>query len=402
MPKYFFEAKTPSGEERIGFREAVDIKDLISQLKKEGLTLIRVEMVEKKKPSFTFFSFSVPLVDKMFFTRNLKIMISAGVPLTKAILTLAEQVKNKKFRQILLEIQEKVTRGEKFSDALSFYPEVFSEIYQNMIKVGEESGTLENSLEVLATQMEREKEIKDRIKSALIYPTVVVVLMIVIGFLLLTFVVPKLTETFKELEVELPRMTKITIALGEFFSKNFSVLILIFGGIFFFIVQFLKTRFGKYFFHSLLLNLPIISELIKKSNCALFSRTLSSLISAGVSLPKSLEITAKTLNNVFFQDALIESAEKIKKGKKLSQILVNYKKFIPFTLISMIEIGEETGELSMTLSKLAEFYEAEVETTTRNLSSLIEPLLLIVVGIVVGFFVISMIQPIYSTLQFIQ
>lgn len=399
MPKYFFRAKNFSGEEKVGFKEASDIKDLISQLKREGLTLIKAEIEEPKKAFFAPLSFSVSLTEKMFFTRNLKIMISAGVSLTQAILNLSQQVKNKKFRQVLLEIQERITKGERFSDALSFYPQIFSEIYQNMIKVGEESGTLEQSLEILATQMEREKELRDKIKSAMIYPSVILVLMIIIAFILLTFVVPQLSEALKELEVEIPRTTRTIMALGDFFSKNFAILILIFSGLVFSFLQFFKTSLGKYFLDSLFLKIPVISDIVKKSNCALLARTLSSLIAAGVSLPKSLEITAKTLGNVFFQKALIESIEKVKKGQRLSQSLLEYKNFIPLTLISMVEVGEESGELTMTLSKLADFYEAEVETTTRNLSSLVEPILLILIAGAVGFFAISMLQPIYSAIQ---
>ncbi|MBC7073797.1 type II secretion system F family protein [Candidatus Parcubacteria bacterium] len=400
MPKYFFQAKTVSGEEKAGFLEAKDIRDLVSQLKKEGLILIKAEIEQKKeKGKFSLPSFSIPLSEKLFFTKNLKVMISAGVPLTRAILNLAEQTKNKKFKNILNEIGEKITKGERFSDALSFYPEVFPEIYYNMIKVGEESGTLEQSLEILATQMEKEKEIKDKIKSAMIYPSVILVLMLGIAFLMLAFVVPKLTEALMELEVELPPTTKFVIFLGQFFSQNFSLFLLIFGGIFFFFFQFLKTPFGKSLWDSVLLKIPIVSDIVKKSNSALLARTLSSLISAGVSLPKSLEICAKTLTNVHFKNAVLKSAEKVKSGQKLSQSLIEFPKLIPLTLISMIEVGEESGETTTTLSTLATFYETEVDNITRNLSSLIEPILLILIAGAVGFFAISMLQPIYSAMQ---
>jgi type IV pilus assembly protein PilC len=323
-------------------------------------------------------------------------MISAGVPLPRAILSLSQQTKNKKFKIALEKISERIVKGEKFSDAISYFPQIFNEFYQNMIKVAEETGRLEEVLEILARQMERENELRSKIIGAMIYPAVIVCALIGIGFLMLVVVVPKLAETFKELEVQLPMTTRIVISLGTFLEKNFLILLVSLIFIIFFLIQFLRTRIGKRIFDKISLSIPIFSSLVKKSNSASTARSLSSLISAGVSLPRALEITANTLGNVFYKDALIEAAEKVKKGGKLSESLKAYQKIYPLTLISMIEVGEETGETSEVLSKIADFYESEVSDTAKNLTSIIEPVLMLIIGAAVGFFAISMVQPMYS------
>jgi type IV pilus assembly protein PilC len=404
MPKYYFEARTFAGEIKKGQIEAKDISELAKILKDQGLFLIRANKEKEKKRWFKVpsISFGISLADKMFFTRNLKVMIAAGLPLTKALPTLANQVKSKTFKKAILDINERVEKGESLSQALSLFPKIFPEIYQNMVKVGEESGRLEEVLEILAIQLEREHELKSKVKGAMIYPAVVISAMIGIGILMLVMVVPKLAETFEELEVELPATTKFVIFLGNFLAQNFLILFFSLILFFFFLSQFLKTERGKRIFDNLIFKIPIISEISKKQNSALFTRTLSSLISAGVSLPRALEITASTLGNIFFKEALLKGAERVKKGEKLSQTLKNYQSFIPLTVISMIEVGEETGETAQILEKLADFYESEVTNATKNLASVVEPILLLLIGGAVGFFAFSMVQPMYSMLQAIK
>jgi type IV pilus assembly protein PilC len=397
MPKYSFLAKSFDGKTEEGILEAKDEFEIAKILKERGLILIKAEKAkEKRRFQFSLPSFGIPLSEKMFFTRNLKVMISAGVPLPRAISILSKQTKNKKFKVALEKISERIVKGERFSDVLSSFPQIFNEFYQNMIKVAEETGRLEDILEILAKQMERENELKSKIRGAMIYPAVIVCALIGVGILMLVVVVPKLAETFKELEIQLPLTTKIVISLGTFLEKNFLILLILFIFSIFFLLQFLKTKIGKRIFDRISLSLPVFSSLVKKSNSASTARSLSSLISAGVSLPKALEITANTLGNVFYKEALLEAIEKVKKGEKLSESLKPYQKLYSLTLISMIEVGEETGETSEILSKIADFYESEVSDTAKNLTSIIEPILMLIVGIAVGFFAVSMLQPMYS------
>jgi type IV pilus assembly protein PilC len=403
MPKYSFLAKSLEGKTEKGILEAKDEFELAKILKERKLILIKAEKLKgKRKFQISLPYFGVPPSEKMFFTRNLKVMISAGVPLPRAILSLSQQTKNKKFKIALEKISERIIKGEKFSEAISLFPQIFNEFYQNMIKVAEETGRLEDVLEILARQMERENEIRSKIKGAMIYPAVIVFALIGVGILMLVFVVPKLAETFKELGVELPMTTKIVISLGTFLANNFLILFFFFIFIIFLLSQFLRTKIGKRIFDKISLSFPIFSSLVKKSNSASTARSLSSLISAGVSLPRALEITANTLGNVFYKEALFQAAEKVRKGGKLSESLKPYQKIYPLTLISMIEVGEETGETSEVLSKIADFYESEVTDAAKNLTSIIEPILLLLIGAAVGFFAISMVQPMYSMMQTIK
>jgi type IV pilus assembly protein PilC len=401
MPEYFYLAKSLKGEEKTGTLEARDIHQLSQILREQGFILIKAlpEKEKSKKTSFSLPSFGISLTEKMFFTRNLQVMVSAGLSLPRAIEIYSSQTKNKKFKKILLNIKNELVKGKNFSDALSSYPTVFSEFFQSMIKVGEETGTLEEVLKVLSSQMEKEKDIKSKIKGAMVYPAVIISAMIGIGALMLIMVVPKLAETFKELEIELPLTTRFVIGLAEFLTKKWYIIIFLVFAFVFALRFFLKTNFGKKLFDSLLLKIPIISPIIKNTNSAYTARNLSSLISAGINLPKALEITSNTLGNVFYQEALKEVAERIRKGEKISEALKSYGNIYPITVIQMISVGEETGETSTILSKLADFYEEEVANTTKNLASIIEPILMLIIGGVVGFFAISMVQPMYSMIQ---
>jgi type IV pilus assembly protein PilC len=407
MPKYFYTARSQSGEQKTGTIEAKSEHELAQILRQEGYLLVSASLEELKskkrlvKFSFPFFG-RVSLKEKIFFTRNLRVMIAAGISLPRALRILSEQTKSKKFKTALLDIAEKINKGESFSQALSFHSDIFPELFQNMIKVAEEAGTLEDVLRVLAEQIEKEKELRSKIAGALIYPAVIVGAMFGIGILMLVVVVPKLAETFKELGIELPLTTRFVIFLGTFLSQKWYLMPLIIVG---FLVLFriiLKLRRGQRLLAAFVLKIPIISVLVKKNNAAATARTLSSLIIAGVPIVRSLEIISRALGNVYFREAIAEAAEKVRKGEKIYQALGPYQNLYPSLVLEMIKVGEETGETASILAKLADFYEEEVTNTTKNLSAVIEPLLMLFIGAVVGFFAISMVQPMYSMLQAIQ
>ena len=319
MPKYIYTAKTSTGETQTGTMEAKDEHQLARTLRQQGLILIRAELEEKEKKkrkfeiSLPFFG-GVSLTEKMMFTRNLQVMIAAGLPLPRAIGTLAEQAKSKKFKRALLEIREEITRGKSFSDSLSPYPDIFPELFQSMIKVGEEAGTLEEVLMILSQQMEREHDLKSKVKSAMIYPTIIILTMLGIGILMLIMVVPKLAETFEELAIELPITTKIVIGLATFLVEKWYLVILIFIVFIFLFWQLIKTKGGKKIIDMFTLKIPIISPIVRKTNSASTVRTLSSLISAGVPIVRSLEITSGTLGNIYYKIAMAEATEKVRKG----------------------------------------------------------------------------------------
>ena len=405
MPKYFYIAKSLKGEEKSsGVMEARDTHQLAETLKNQGFILIKAEPEKgglgKKKFQFSIpFFGGVSLTEKMMFTRNLQVMISAGLPLPRSLETLALQSKSKVFKKALLEIKEEITKGKSFSETLAKYPNIFSELFQSMIRVGEESGTSEDVLKVLTRQMEREHELRSKIQGALMYPAVIILAMVGIGIMMLIMVVPQLASTFKELEIELPVTTKIVIGLGTFLSEKWFLVIPIIIGFSFLFWIILKTQTGKKIIDTLFLKLPIISPLIKKTNSASTVRTLSSLIASGVPIVKSLEIVSGTLGNMYYKNAVLAAAQIVRKGGKLSEALSSYQDIYPPIVFQMIQVGEETGETSNILSKLADFFEEEVANATKNLTSVIEPVLMLIVGGVIGFFAISMVQPMYSMLE---
>jgi len=417
--KFFYIAKSQKGETKSGFLDAENETELSKSLRQEGLFLISYE-TEKKSSRLEKFSLvfgqSVKISDKIFFIRNLQVMTSAGVSLPRAIGTLSAQAKNKNFSKALINIQKKIIDGGSLSQGLADYPDIFPEIFQNMIKVGEESGTLEQVLKSLSRQLEKQYDLKTKITGALIYPLVVVSAMIAIGFAMLIIVVPQLAATFAELEISLPFTTKIVIGLGKFLNERWYFLLLIIAGAFIFLKQILKIKPVKKFFDKIVLKIPVVSKLISEINSASFSRTLASLMDSGVPLVRSLEIISGTFGNIYFKESLLEAAEKIKKGAKLSDSLkpytghparytessIRYQNLYLPIVVQMVEVGEETGETSQVLEQLAVFLEEEVANTTKNMASLIEPLLMLAVGGAVGFFAISMIQPMYSMLEAIQ
>lgn len=401
MANFLYTAKSLDGEIKTGFAEAENIKELAADLKSEGLFLARVDsQTEKEKSAFglNFFHRKVSIAEKMLMTRNLWIMVATGLSLVKGFSILSVQAKNKKLKLALLDISKEIGKGKSLSDAFKKYPDIFSELYQNMIFAGEESGTLEEVLNVLSLQLEKEKEMGSKVTKALIYPAILIMTMLVVVVILSIFVLPKINNFFKSLHADLPITTKIILGSGDFILNYWYFLIL---GMLIIVSSFLafsKTKKGKFLIDTLVLRIPFVSSLVEKSNAASLIRSLSSLLAAGVALVKSLEITSGNVGNYYFKKALNEASEKIQKGDKLSNSLRPYQNIFPYGAIEMVEIGEETGKTSLILKKLAEFYEEEVADATDNLSAIIEPFLIVVIGIVVGIFAVSIIGPLYSVL----
>ncbi len=407
MPTYFYTAITAGGEKVSGSENAQDERELTRMLREQGYIVTSAGTGRAKNRFFLFQSFwntvrPVPLTDKLLFTRNLQVMVAAGISLPKALDILSVQARNKEFRSVLSDLRTNIVKGQSLSEGMAQYPNIFSELNVQMIKAAEGSGTMEEALSYLALQLERQHEIRSKVKGAMIYPTVVVCAMVVIGGFMLAFVVPKLAETFEDLEVELPLTTRSVIALGDFLAQYWylAIFILIVGV--FALQRFRRTTQGKKLFDTVLLRFPVISSLIRKANTALMTRTLSSLLSAGVPIVSALEITSHVVGNWHFRQVLVTAAEEVRKGGKLSESLNRSHGAYPFMIGQMVAVGEETGETSQILKKLAEFFEQEVENMTQNLSAVIEPFLMLIIGAMVGLFAISMFQPMYSLFDKIQ
>jgi len=402
LPNYFYTAKSLEGETESGVMNAQNEFELAKTIRSKGLLLIRAVPEEGKKKFTLNLSFSVlpvSLSEKIMLIRNLGVMFSTGLSLVKSLEVLAHQTKNPRLKKALLDIQTRINKGENLSDALNKYPNIFTDLFVNMIKVGEESGTLDDIFQILSLQLQKEHELKSKIKNAMIYPAIILVVMFLVGIVMVVFVIPNLNVFFESLNVEIPIYTKIVIYTGQFMSQKWYVVLLfliILGTSFYFLI---KTKIGKQTLDSTLLKIPLISPIIKKNNAAFLIRSLSSMISAGVPLTRALEISSKTVNNHYFKDAALDAEEKIKKGWKLSNALKLHQDIFPFGVTEMVEVGEETGKSSTILKKLADFYEQEAINAVERLSILIEPILIIVLGLGVGVFAFSIIQPMYSSLQ---
>lgn len=329
-------------------------------------------------------------------TRNLGSMLLAGLTVTRALSVIERQSKNVKLKGVIKRIIARVNEGGQFFEAMKDFPEVFDDLYVSMIKAGEESGELASTLETLSHQMERSSNLKKKIKGAMIYPMIVISVMAIIGVLMMMFVVPTITDIFKDLGSELPAMTQILINVSDFFAAHpFLVIGGIIGAVMS-LVYFLKSRIGKRGMSWLVTRLPLIGEMAKETNAARTARTLSSLLHAGVEVIQALEITEEVVQNYYYKQIIRVARERVEKGTALSETFVERSDLYPVLMGEMILVGEETGNISKMLSELAIFYETEVERKTKDLSTIIEPLLMVVIGAGVGFFVLALIAPIYS------
>jgi type IV pilus assembly protein PilC len=336
----------------------------------------------------------VSTIDILMFTRNFRVMINAGLSITRILEILANQAQSRKFRQVINDINEKLRRGVSLAEAFSGYPQIFDELYISMLRTGESGSNLEGVLAALEEQLRRDYELRSKIKSAMIYPAVILSALFGVGSLIIFFVMPRLAKAFAGLGTKLPFTLKIFLGLNELLIRHWPVLILA-AAIFVFFLRFLlRFRGFKTIKGRLILILPVFGNISRQLNAARFLRTFSSLIVGGVPIYHALEITANTLNNPLFSRSLKETALEVQRGKPLAQ---SFRRALwPPIVAEMVAIGEETGKLADMLRRLALFYEEEVANTVKNLSSLIEPILMIVIGIAIGIFAISVIQPIYS------
>ncbi len=403
MPQFLFQAKSIGGEERRGTREAESESQLARALHQEGFVLVKAVNTGSSVDRFAFlFARGVSLKEKIFFCKNLQVMVLAGLSLPRAIGILAEQSGSRSFSKTLSQVKESLTKGNQFSFALGQYPKIFSDFFRSMVKVGEETGTLGGVLAIAADQMEKDYALKSKIKGALVYPVVILVAMVAIGMIMLATVVPQLAATFKELGTELPMTTQFIIGLGDVMEKYWWAVIGIVALFVAVSTRLAKTRRGKKLFDDLMLRFPAIALIVRNVNTAYTLRNLSALVGAGVSLPRALVITSDTVGNCNYTAALLKIETRVKKGEKFSEAIKDFSHLYPTVMIQMVAVGEETGETSNILIKLAEFYENEVDEQTKNFAAVVEPMLMIVIGAAVGFFAVSMVQPMYSMVDAIQ
>ncbi len=401
MPEYIYTARDKKGTIKRGILAAPSEHSLAETLREQGLILTHFDQKGGKKNvlggkrSSSLFG-SASLIERVLFTKHLQIMIKSGLSIARALSILEQQTANKKFKQIIKNVELGVEKGQTLATSLSKYPKEFPEVYVNMVKVGEASGRLEESLEQLAAQMKKDYDLINKVRGAMMYPAVVLTLMVGVVILVVVYVLPRLTSVFKSMTVDLPITTRMLIGLSEF-VEQYGIILLI--GIILFIVLVIlygRSKSGKPKFHTLYLRTPILGKIVKKINLARFARTSSSLIKSGVPIIKVLQIVSGVLGNIQYKNRMLEASKEVKKGKNLSDILSKDRKLFSPVVTQMIAIGEETGTIEDILEELADYYESDVENTMDNLSSILEPVMLIILGLGAGVIAVSVIAPIYS------
>ncbi len=382
-------------------REVDDRAALYASLKAKGSTLVSLTEINSKKGKSILamdipFLSKVKLHDKIIFSRNLAAMLDAGLPLSRALTVIEKQTTQKKFKDLIAALNTSIRGGTTLSAAMKEHSDTFSNIMVSMVKAGEESGSLSQSLRIVANQMESSYTLIRKIRGALMYPTIVLLAMVAIGFFMLTNVVPTLAATFQSFNAQLPLQTQVIIDVSNFL-KTYIVYVLIAIVVAIVAVYlFTRTARGKRTTSFIYLHLPIVGEILKEVNSARTARTLSSLLSSGVDFLVAVRITTDVLQNPYYKEVIALVEKKVEKGEPIAEIFNEKLKLYPPFVGEMVSVGEETGQLPQMLLGVATFYENDVDQKTKDLSSIVEPVLMIVIGAAVGFFAISIISPIYS------
>ncbi len=400
MRKFSYKARTFKGKTVTGIVEAVSKKEALILLHEKNLVVFKLG--EKRTgPGLSFLLLFRKISSKELteFTRQLSTMIKAGLTLTNSLTIIQEQSQSKMTR-ILSDIIRKIEAGSTFHQALSSHRDVFSKTYISLVKSGETAGKLDQILAQLADNLEKQQAFKRKVQSALLYPSLIIGAMVAVAFIMMVYVVPKLTQMYQEMEAQLPLPTQILINISKFMAAFWYLIILMVLAAFFLFRKWRKTKHGREVSDRFFLHLPLIGKLIGKVVLTQISRTLSMLINAGVPIIESLNIVAEAASNVIFEDSIRLAAKAVEKGLPLTSALEKFEEYPPI-VIQMVSVGEQTGKVGEVLGKIATYFEQETEMAIKGLTTAIEPLMMIILGIGVGFIVLSVITPIYNlTSQF--
>ncbi len=395
MPYFKWKGTDLKGKKRKGEIIAINKNDAMIKLKNKRINIISIKEAPKDI-EIPFLKKKIKDNDTLVFTKQLSIMLASGLPLDESLNIIAEQTSNKKLGEIIYEIKNDIESGSTLSNALRKHRNIFSDMYINMVDSGEKTGNLEGVLKRLTEMTEKRIALRRKIKGALIYPTMVTIVAIGVIALIMTFVIPTFADMYSSSGMKLPLPTQIVINISLFMRKN---VIYIIASIIAFII-FIKLLYRKsYRFHKfmdkLLLNLPIFGILVRKGSVANFSTILASLSASGIDILEALDIAAKTANNVILEETLMEVKDMVKRGENLSMAMASSGEF-PDMVIQMVSVGEETGTLDEMLEKVAVYYEGEVDNTVKNLTTMIEPIIIVILGGAIGFLVIAMYLPIFK------
>jgi general secretion pathway protein F len=394
MPVFEYKGLTGQGREIKGIIDADNPQTARAKLKKDGvyLTDIKLGKEERLSKDISPFREKISGQDIAIMTRQFSTLIGSGIPIVDSLSALIDQVSNMKFKSSLSVIRDKVNEGSSLADAMKDHPKIFTNIYMNMIKAGESSGTLEIVLERLAEFTEGQNRLKNKIISILAYPVVVMAISMLVLFFLLTTVVPKVTKIYDNMKQSLPLPTEILLFITNIFSHYWWLLIILIGAVYYFTAGYLKTPQGKAKFDRFVLKIPIIGEMVRMVAVSRFASTFSTLLSAGVPVLQSMDIVKNIVNNTVFAEVVQEARANIAEGQSIAEPLKKSGIFPPL-VTHMIAIGEKTGELEAMLKKVSETYSNQFESRIQTLTALMEPIIIVVMAALIGFIVISMLLP---------
>jgi len=398
MNTYRYTAKDKNGHTVIGILDGTSETEVADILHQKGLVVVSVEPVRKK--ILKTGDKNIKLDDLVVFSRQLATMIDSGVPLVQSLGILGEQIENKNLKDVVIMVRQDIEAGMSFYDALAKHPNVFPELFINMTKAGEASGTLNEVLDRLATYLEKTAALTRKISAALVYPAILISMAVLITAGLLLKVVPIFKEIFSSFGGQLPLPTRILIETSNILSRYFlplAVLLVILGFLF---KRYISTEKGRYNFDNLKLKIPVIGKLFHKVALAKFSRTFSTLVRSGVAILNALDIVAKTAGNKVIEEAVLECRSAVREGELISRHLSKTGVFPPM-VCRMIGVGEQTGQLEKMLSKIADFYDEQVDAAVTGLTSMIEPIVIVFLGLIIGGIVISLFLPIFKITEII-
>lgn len=392
MPNYVYRAIGPDGKEKKGNITATNQDQAASKLKADGLIVMKLEPESALNKEITFGTPSVKARDYAVFCRQFVAILKAGVSVINALQMMSEQTENKALKSASISLVDDLGKGETLSGAMK-KQKVFPSIFVNLVAAGEATGSLETAFERMALQFEKEAKLKAIIKKATIYPVIVMLVAIGVIFAMMTFVIPNFMGMFEDMDVEMPAMTRAVIAMSDFFVDFWWLIIIVVIAVVVGIKLYAQTISGRLLFGTLKLKLPGVGQLQTKSNCAVFARTLSTLLRAGVPMLEALEITGNSMDgNILFQRAVYQARDQVGNGVSLSKPIKMCGLFPPM-VVHMVSIGEETGELESMLENIAEYYEDEVAEATEQMMAIIEPLIIVVLALIVGVIIMAIMQP---------
>lgn len=396
MKKYVYEARDSASNKIVKSTVQADSENAAAKLlTAQGFIPLKIETEDERKGFFARLSGRVTAKDKIVFTRQLATLIGAGLPLAQSMRTVHEQTQNKKMQEIVQEVIADIEGGKQLSDSFAKHPEVFDKVFIALVSAGEASGTLDDALRRVAAQQEKDAAMMSKIKGALTYPVIVlVVILLVIGFMLFT-VVPQVKNLYKDLGKELPLLTQVMVGAADFFINYWWIVVILLGIGGYFFGQWLKTENGIRWKDLFKLNVPMFSGMFRKLYMARFTRTGQTLLSTGVAMLDMLQITSEAVNNTVVSEGITRSIDKVKGGKALSASLKN-EEYVLEMVPQMIKIGEQSGKIDDMMGKCAQIYEDELDEEIRTISTAIEPVLMVVLAIVAGGMVGAILFPIYS------